>query len=342
MHVPPFVANLILNWSASTGVQLATLGLFMPDSNSSDANVAAALRLFPRWLRDHLIASLLSIAGTVGALQSIITIFKIPQAYFPAILLALLFFGVALFCLWLASDPKRVISASERTNNSTETPPKKPGPRSLFSPSVRRLAMLVLPADIILGALVVIAASPRTPHPISAMRKFIGNIDSARTNLKSDSTAMTLYDSYRDARAKAHGEAFWTDVDLAMAVGVANVSDHNHQLQSRISGHIVPQELTTDSAHTTASFAWIGNKQIESDLSLLTEHFIQADQTSDRVDAFRRGNLGDYESAKQFNQLICAYWALVLDDSIPGLAENDPEKLKHAEQDVRNWLKNKE
>jgi hypothetical protein len=314
----------------------------MPDSNSSGASITAALRLFPRWLQDHVIASLLVVAGALGAIQSVITIFGIRRSYFPAILLALLFLGVALFCLWLASDPKRSISATEKTDNLKETSSQKPEPISLFRPSVQRLAKLALPVNLIVGTLVVIAASPKTPRPISALRQLVGNIDSARTNLTSNATTLRLYDSYRDARAQAHGEAFWTDVDLAMTVGVANVADHNHQLQSRISGHIVPQELTADSGRTPVSFAWIGNKQVESDLSLVTRHFIQADQAIDQIDAFRHGNLGDYEIAKQFNQHICTYWALVLGDANPGLAENDADKLKGAEQNVRNWLKAKE
>jgi hypothetical protein len=321
------------------GYNSCASGFCMSDSPTPAADVAQAVKLFPRWVRDHLIATLLSIAGALGAIQTIITAFKVPQTYFLPVLFALMFLGIAFFCVWLVSDPKQS-EVSTGPDASTQSPTHKTESLSLFSPNVRRLALLLLPLDIVVGGAVVIVASPRTPRPIPAIRTFVANIDSARSHLTSDATAVTLFDSYRDARIKAHGEGFWTDVDLAMAVGVANVADHNQQLQAHISEHILPPDLTTDAERAPASFAWVGNKQIESDLTLLTKHFIDADKASDQVDSFRHGTLGDYESAKQFNQRICTYWALVLGDSVPGLTEYDADGLKRAEQNVRGWLKN--
>jgi hypothetical protein len=294
------------------------------------------------WLKDHFFASILSIAAVIGAVQSIIKIFNVPEPYLVPTLLGLLFVGVGLFCLWLASDPKRATPDKTKTDRGKDKSAQQKEPASQFSPRVRRLAMLAVPVNVILGTLIVIATSPSTPRLIPVIRTFIANIDSARSNFASDPAAMTLYQSYRDARAAAHGEGFWTDIDLAMAVKVANVADHNHILQADIKGHIVPPQLTADSGRSSIAFGWVKDKKLESDLSFLTKYFMHADEVGDQVDSFRRGNLGDYENAKEFNQQICTYWELVLGDGKTVLTSTDTNKLRSAERSVRDWLRTKE
>jgi hypothetical protein len=312
--------------------------------NAPASDAAQVLRLFPVWLKQHLIGAVLTLAGLAGAIQTIIKVFGLSQAYLLPSLVAFFFFGIAFFCIWLISDPKQPIpQETEEGQDPATQPGTPPAPVPLFSRRVRFLAKLALPANVLIGAAIVYWLTPSIAHPVASVRTLIANIDSARQGMQNDSRAMALYNGYADARA-AQGEGFWDHVTWAMKVQVSNVADHNQQLQTPIRGHLVPEELTTrsEAGRSVIDFKWVKDEKLASDLTMVVGHFLQADQESEKIDSLKYGNLSDYENAKIFNQDICRYWELVLVRKKTNLTDMDPVALEAAEQNVRTWLKREE
>src|SRR5262249_24865246 len=142
-------------------------------------NVWKIFNLFLTWLKNNLIAALLSIAAVIGAVQAIIQIFNLSENYALPTLVGLIFLSLTLFGFWVISDPKLPADPSNPVPTTEIIDPSgnpfrsSKEPQSAFSPPMRRLAKMAISGNIVIGCVLVYLLLPNAPRPVSALRATI-------------------------------------------------------------------------------------------------------------------------------------------------------------------------
>jgi hypothetical protein len=289
------------------------------------------IRQFYELIRQHwIITILIGVGAAISFVSTLLGRFGL-SAYFYSILAGLFSVVAAIFCFWVASDPKE-----PRTDESGFKLPDEP----IFSARMKRTAPIVGCMLLIFGFIAGYFFRPTSASSIDAVETLLTTLSSARTSLKNNRTGYEIYQRYQSAR-REDGPKFWNNVTLAMQIPVREVANHNSLLISSIHGPIVPNSLCAEKgAAPSADCGWVDDNETRAALKLLIEHLLRADQARNRIQELELNqSLEVFENAKTLNEEVCRYYELVLLEGPTYLTSNgSSETVYAAEEKVRKWI----
>jgi hypothetical protein len=262
---------------------------------------------FSGWLRKNKVVSLVSGTGVLAAVESVAKWvhfegFTLSPAYLLSAVVGLLFLGIALFCIWIATNPQ------------LESPDKNNSQR--FSPTTPKVAKFCIAPVLVVGVAAVFFTMPAPRVPVADLRSLLAAVDKQATKFKSAGNTYTTYLAYQEARSN-DPSGFWVNPDVWETV--ATVEQDNSNLKAAIEAdtRLVNQNL----AHWQET-GHVHGLNLE-DVAAVIQHYARADNLYNKIEGFRPQS---YQDQKDLNGWLCTYWELIL--------KGDP-----AENRLREWLK---